>query len=129
MLSLSGTMWKVTEARAFDGAGRKLLPLGPQPVGLVIFEAERMLGAIADGRTTMPMDAPPRFFVAYTGTYTFDGVELITRADDASKPELVVEQVRRIRGKLKIRVKSGHKATGRTARARLVTSPTIPRLT
>ena len=38
MQSLSGTMWRVTEARAFDEAGQKLLPLGPHPIGLVIFE-------------------------------------------------------------------------------------------
>jgi hypothetical protein len=87
----------VIEARAFDEAGQKLLPLGPHPVGLVIFEAERMLVAVADGRTSLPPDASPRFFVAYTGFYEFDGVELITRADDASRPELIVEQIRRLR--------------------------------
>lgn len=97
MQSLAGTMWRVIEVRAFDEAGRKLLPLGPQPSGFAIFEAERMLAALADARASLPPDAPPRFFVAYTGTYRFDGVELVTRADDASKPELVVDQVRRIR--------------------------------
>jgi hypothetical protein len=97
MESLAGTMWKLVEARAFDGAGRRFEPLGPQPIGFAIFETERMLGAITDARPSMPPDAPSRFFLAYTGTYTFDGTELVTRADDASRPELVVDQVRRIR--------------------------------
>ena len=39
----------------------------------------------------------PRFFIAYTGSYHFDGVELVTQADDASRPELITEQIRRIR--------------------------------
>jgi hypothetical protein len=95
MQSLADTMWRVIEARAFDEAGRKLLPIGPKPRGF--FEAERMLVAVVDARASLPPDAPPRFFVAYTGTYRFDGVELVTRADDASKPELIVDQVRRIR--------------------------------
>jgi hypothetical protein len=57
---------------------------------LPFFEAERMLVAVVDARPTLHPDASPRFFVAYTGTYRFDGVELVTQADDASKPELVV---------------------------------------
>lgn len=97
MQSLAGTMWKVIEARAFDAAGRKLLPLGPQPIGFVIFEADRMLAAVVDGSASLPPNAPPRIFVAYTGPYRFDGSELITRADDASRPELIADQVRRIR--------------------------------
>lgn len=98
MRSLRGTMWRLIEAHTFDGAGNKLLPLGPQPIGFVIFEAERMLAAVADGRALLPpTGTPPRFFIAYTGTYTFDGVELITRADTASAPELLADQIRRIR--------------------------------
>jgi hypothetical protein len=97
MQSLADTMWRMVEVRTFDEAGRKLLPLGAWPRGFAIFEAERMLTAVADARASLPLDAPPRFFVACTGTYRFDGVELVTRADDAPKPELVVDQVRRIR--------------------------------
>jgi Lipocalin-like domain len=97
MQSLSGTMWRVTEARAFDEAGHKLLPLGSHPIGFVIFEAKRMLVAVGDGRTSLPSSDGPRFFVAYTGSYKFDGAKLITWVDDASKPELIVKQVRRIR--------------------------------
>jgi hypothetical protein len=97
MRSLNGTIWRVTEARAFDEAGHQLQPLGSHPIGLVIFEAERMLVAVGDGRTSLPSNAAPRFFVAYTGSYKFDGVKLITWVDGASKPEVIVEQVRHIR--------------------------------
>jgi hypothetical protein len=45
----------------------------------VIFESERMVVAIVDGRTSLPLDAPPRLFVACTGTYRFDGKELTTQ--------------------------------------------------
>ena len=97
MQSLVG-VWKLVAARAFDDAGRELPPpLGPHPIGTVTFEAERMAGVAADDRASLPPDASLRFFIAYTGIYRFDGEVLVTRADDASKPELIVEQVRRIR--------------------------------
>jgi hypothetical protein len=97
MQSLAGTTWKVIEAYAQDATGASSLPLGPHPIGFVTFEAERMIGAIGDGRTSLPPGAPPRFFVAYTGFYRFDGAELVTHVDDASRPELLVDQVRRLR--------------------------------
>lgn len=97
MGSLIG-VWKLVEACAFDDAGRELPPpLGPKPMGIVFFEAERMIGVIGDARASLPAEASARFFAAYTGTYQFDGEVLVTKADDASKPELIVEQVRRVR--------------------------------
>jgi hypothetical protein len=91
-------IWRLVKARAFDDAGRELpLPFGPPLLGTVTFEAERMAVVVADGRVSLPPDAPPRLFVAYTGAYRFDGEMLVTHTDDASKPELIVEQVRRIR--------------------------------
>ena len=91
-------IWKLVEARAFDDAGRELPPpLGSKPMGVVLFEAERMVGAIGDARASLPTETAMRFFAAYTGTYQFDGEVLVTKADDASKPELIVEQVRRVR--------------------------------
>ena len=98
MQSLAGTIWKVVDARTFDSDGGALPPpLGPLPMGIVIFGPERMVGVLTDGRASMPADALSRFFVAYTGPYSFNGTELVTRADDASRPELLVEQVRRLR--------------------------------
>lgn len=96
MKTPNGTTWRLIEARAFDGSGNKLSPLGPQPIGFVSFEDERMLGAVTDGRVSLPPTSS-RFFIAYTGTYTFDGTELVTRADTASTPDLLVDQIRRIR--------------------------------
>ena len=96
MPSLIG-VWKLVEARAFDDAGRELPPpLGPQPMGLASFEAERMVAVVGDARASVPAEGPARLFVAYTGTYRFDGEVLVTKADDASRPELIVEQVRRM---------------------------------
>jgi|SRR5690242_3057729 lipocalin-like protein len=97
MESLVG-VWKLVEARAFDDAGRELPPpLGSQPMGLALFESERMVGVIGDARASLPTEVTARFFAAYTGTYRLDGDVLVTKADDASKPELIVEQVRRVR--------------------------------
>jgi hypothetical protein len=64
MSSLVG-VWKLVEARAFDDAGRELPPpLGPKPMGIVLFEAERMVGAIGDARVSLPTEAEARFFAA-----------------------------------------------------------------
>jgi len=98
-------IWKLVEARAFDDAGQELPPpLGPHPIGTVTIEAERMAVVVADGRASLPPDAPPRLFVAYTGAYRFDGEVLVTYTDDASKPELIVDQVLRIRFESPIRL-------------------------
>ena len=96
MQNLFGT-WKLIEARAFDDAGNETLsPLGPKPMGLVLFEAERMIGTVADGRPAMPPDTQQRAFFSYTGAYQFDGETLTTRVDGASSPDGFVDQVRRI---------------------------------
>ena len=97
MRNLTGTMWRVVAARSFDKEGHELLPFGPHPVGFAIFEAVRMLVAIGDGSALLPANGPPRRFVSYTGAYRFDGVELVTSPDDASRPEHMVQQVRHLR--------------------------------
>src|SRR5262245_16701834 len=97
MRSLMGTMWKAVAARSFDKEGHEVLPFGPRPTGFASFDAERMLVAIVDSRTELPPDSPPRLFLSYTGTYRFNGVELVTVADDASSPEAMVQQVRHLR--------------------------------
>ncbi len=96
MQTLVGT-WKLIEARAFDEIGNEApSPLGPTPMGLVLFEAERMIGTVADGRPAMPPDTPQRAFFSYTGAYQFDGETLITRVDGASSLDGFADQVRRI---------------------------------
>jgi hypothetical protein len=99
MQSLSGTTWKLVKASAFDDQGRELpRPLGPRPMGLVAFEAERMIGFVAAGndRSSRPSDALAATFAAYSGTYSFDGTELVTSVDTASSPEMLRDQVRHV---------------------------------
>jgi hypothetical protein len=91
-------IWKLVEVRPFDDVGRdQMPPLGPHPMGIMIFEAMRMLGAICDGSEKLPPDVASRAFGSYCGTCSFDGLELRTRVDGASTPELLVDQVRHIR--------------------------------
>ena len=97
MQTLAGTMWKLIEVRRFDESGREVQPIGPNPMGFILFEADRMLGALVDGRTELPPDVESRLFVAYSGTYRFDGDQLVTQADSASSSSLLTDQVRRIR--------------------------------
>jgi hypothetical protein len=90
-------LWKLTEARAFDEEGVELPPpLGPNPIGVVLFEAERMVGVIGDGRSAMAAEAAPRAFFSYAGSYVFDGDKLVTRVDGASSPDGFADQVRRV---------------------------------
>jgi hypothetical protein len=71
-------------------------PIGQNPVGFVVFEADRMLVAAADARPSATV-GPSRALLSYTGTYRLDGTELVTSADAASRPDMVTEQVRDIR--------------------------------
>jgi hypothetical protein len=96
MQSLVG-VWKLVEVRAFDEVGRAApSPLGPQPIGVAIFDAERVMAMSGDGRAALSPETK-RAFVAYGGKYTFDGTKLVTRVDGASSPELLEDQVRHIR--------------------------------
>jgi len=90
--------WKLIEARAFDETGNELEPpLGENPMGLIFYEAERMMVAVCDGSSTLPAEAAQRAFVCYIGSYQFDGEMLIVQVDSASSPEFLADQVRRIR--------------------------------
>lgn len=96
MQSLIG-IWQLIETHAFDEAGRETpSPFGPQPMGVLIIGAERMMAMGSDGRTTLPQQAE-RTFVAYCGKYTFDGTKLVTHVDGASSTDLLSDQVRHIR--------------------------------
>jgi len=90
-------MWKLMQTRAYDEMGRDMpSPLGPAPMGFVLFEAERMIATVADGRADMPHDTLHRAFVSYTGRYRFDGETLVTPVDGASSPNGLSDQVRRV---------------------------------
>jgi hypothetical protein len=96
MPSLMGT-WKLVEALAFDEAGNAVPPpLGPEPMGVIIYGAERMMVTVCDGRSVMPPEAPDHIFSSYTGIYHLDGEILTVRVDGASSPDGFVDQVRRI---------------------------------
>jgi hypothetical protein len=46
-------VWKLVEVHAFDEAGREVpSPLGPQPMGVAIINAERVMAMAGDGRPT-----------------------------------------------------------------------------
>ena len=98
MQYLAGTMWKLIEASAFDEEGHQFPPpLGQNPMGLAMFEAERMIVAVSDGRLSLLPDVQSRAFVAYTGRYHFDGSELVATVDGASNPDVPTQQIRQIR--------------------------------
>jgi hypothetical protein len=65
-------------------------------MGIAVFEAERMIVVVTDGRTSLPADAPPRAFVSYCGNYRFDEANLVTHTDGASNPAIPRDQIRRI---------------------------------
>ena len=95
METLAGTTWRAVEAMAVDSEGREVpSPIGQHPLGLVSFETDRMFVALTDAR--LSPGVPVRALVAYTGKYRFDGTELVTDADAASRPDLLTEQVRSI---------------------------------
>jgi hypothetical protein len=93
MVNLIGT-WKLLEARAYDVDGADLpAPLGPEPMGMVLYGPERIMVTVGDGRRDV---AGPRAFNAYAGRYDFDGEMLVIRVDAASSPELMADQIRRL---------------------------------
>jgi hypothetical protein len=96
MQDLTGTVWRVTDVRAVDAAGREQVPpMGPDTMGVVEFGAERMMAAIGDGRAPAPRQ--PRRWFSYTGPYRFDGETLTCDTDAASESGLLSPQVRLIR--------------------------------
>jgi hypothetical protein len=96
MAILLGT-WKLIDASAFDVSGNELTPpLGQNPRGLILYENERMMVVVCDGSTTVSPEAAQRAFISYTGSYQFDGKILVVHVDDASSPDLFVDQACRI---------------------------------
>ena len=95
MQTLTGTIWRVVEAFAFDAEGREIpSPIGRHPIGIVAFEEDRMIGAVADRPSP---GTPSRVLISYSGPYRFDGTELVTDAEVASRSDLTTQQIRSIR--------------------------------
>jgi len=98
MDNLTGTVWRVTGARAVDAEGREHpSPLGPAPMGIIEFGSERMMGAIGDGRAPSGPGQAPRRYFSYTGSYRFDGDRLVVDSDAATSADLLSPQVRGVR--------------------------------
>lgn len=91
--------WRLIDACAVDQSGNRFpSPLGPEPMGIAEFGADRMMVVVGDGRPSLPPDAKNRILNAYSGAYRFDGDELLTRVDAASDPALLgTEQVRQVK--------------------------------
>ena len=86
-------VWKLVEARAFGEDGNEVpAPLGPNPMGVAIFDPTRSMAMACDARATLPAGIR-RAFAAYCGSYTFDGAELVTHVDGASGPDLLEDQI------------------------------------
>ena len=91
--------WRLVGTQGRDDEGNVLPPpYGPQPMGLVVFQADgRMMAVLCDGRGSRPPDAP-RQFMSYAGNYTFDGDTLTTRVDASSDASRIGgDQLRSVR--------------------------------
>ena len=108
--------WRLVGAYVVDQeSGNRLDTYGAEPFGVAVFEANgRMIAMlIASDRSPIASEADMarRFksMVAYTGTWSFDGKELVTKVDGAWDPSWIgTEQVRYC-------TFDGHKLSIRTA--------------
>lgn len=98
MVDLAETVWRVTDVRAFDDAGKELpSPMGPLTMGVVEFGRDRVMVVIGDGRSPSGAGEPPRFYASYTGPYRLENGQFICDPDNASTPMFLSQQVRGIR--------------------------------
>lgn len=97
MRSIVGT-WRLVKAEAHDASGKALpVPYGGKGMGRVTFDADgRMATVVVDGRPELPPGVA-RDYSSYCGSYSFDGMRLVTQVDAASDPaRLGSEQVRQV---------------------------------
>ena len=91
--------WKLIGTKGVDDDGKAMAPpYGPDPNGVVCFQADgRMYCVLCDGRAELP-DGEPRQFMSYAGNYSFDGTSLSTRVDASSDASRIGgDQVRSVR--------------------------------
>jgi hypothetical protein len=95
-MNITGT-WKLvrTKAEAEDGTPVQAPFGGKQVIGRLVLDPDgRMMGAIMDARAEIP-EGQQRERSFYSGRYTFDGKQLVTRVDVSIDPDRIgSEQVR-----------------------------------
>lgn len=95
-MNITGT-WKLvrTKAEAEDGSAVQPPFGGEQVIGRLVLDPNgRMMGAIMDARTEIPK-GQQRERSFYSGHYTYDGKQLVTRVDvSIDQDRIGSEQVR-----------------------------------
>lgn len=98
MNRLKGSVWRLTDVVSRDQSGHQMSPsLGPCPMGIFEFGANRVIGAIGDGSPPVGGGQPALSYFSYTGPYRLEGDLLIVETDAASTPTLLSTQTRKIR--------------------------------
>jgi len=98
MSELVGT-WRCVRAVSRDDTGKELAPpYDGQGLGRIVFTADgRMAVMMIDNRKDIP-SGQKREYSGYSGPYSYDGKQLITRVDTAPDPSRIgTEQVRGVR--------------------------------
>jgi hypothetical protein len=82
MDTIEGT-WRLVRATARDDVGNpRPSPYDGQGMGRIVIDAGRMAVMMIDWRPSVPGDQK-REYSGYTGTYTYDGRQLVTTVDAA----------------------------------------------
>jgi hypothetical protein len=85
MDNIEGT-WRFVRAMARDDAGNpRPSPYEGQRMGRIVIGAGRMAVMMIDWRRDVPGDQK-REYSGYTGSYTYDGKQLVTTVDAAPDP-------------------------------------------
>jgi Lipocalin-like domain len=88
MDSIEGT-WRLVGAKLRDDVGNpRPLPYEGQGMGRIVIGGGRMAVMMIDWRREVPSDQK-RVYSGYTGTYTYDGKQLVTTVDASPIPERI----------------------------------------
>ncbi len=88
MESIEGT-WRLVRAMARDDAGNpRPSPYEGQGMGRIVMGGGRMAVMMIDWRPNIPGDQK-REYSGYTGSYTYDGKQLVTTVDAAPDPSRI----------------------------------------
>ena len=91
MDNIDGT-WRFVRSTARDAAGNaRPISYDGQGMGRIVIGGGRMAVMMIDWRASVP-GGQKREYSGYTGTYTFDGKQLVTTVDAAPDPSRVGTQ-------------------------------------